>query len=334
MPYGRRYTPRKSSRSTPRTPRSTPRKYTPRKNYRKKMPMVTFAKRVQAIVSKNLENKYTASVDYRGDISTLTRVYTGGTVYNNTFASFVWAPGNGANGMFNIPQGNTIQSRIGNKIKLKRWIIKGMIQPNPTYDDVPAPFPNPPVSQPPAPYTATGISPNSLCGFVDIYFGRRMDNLQPVGNDLNKFYRNGATDITPAGNLQETLYPINKDLYKVYYHKRFKVGVGNGFSGSGPTLTYDAQPLVPGANGFGLTKSFGFDVCKYIAKNKVISFDESEVTPQYDNIENLCLWAIFHPSSGDFAYSMASPPGYNPYTSINKSFYQLNVMSYAEYEDA
>jgi len=325
MPYGRKYTPRKSPRTA--TPRATPRKYTPRRNYRKKMPMVSFAKRVNAIIAKNVENKYTASVTYKSEVASIQRNRDSQGAMTTTGLYFVWAPGNGVNGMFNIAQGTNIQQRIGNKIKLKRWIIKGMIQPNDTFDQAPA---SPPPSPTPGGIT-TGIGQNSFVGYVTIYFGRRMDNLQPVGNDLNKFFRNGATDITPISNLQETLYPINKDLYKVYFRRRFKVGVGSGFSGSGSALAYDPSSQAPGANGFGLTKSFGFDVCKYIAKNKVISFDESDVTPQYDNIENLCMWAHFVPCAGNYE---VIDPGVAPSTSNNKTFYVINALSYAEYEDA
>lgn len=331
MPYGRYG---RRTRMVAIKGKTTPRKYKSNRKKYSKAPKTTFTQKVQKIIASNVENKYTASVDYVADIGKLNYSVQQYSPLTTSLQAlwFVWAPGNGVNGMFNISQGTSVQQRIGNKIKLKRWVIKGMVQPNPTYDDVPAAS-TPALGQP-----YVGISPNSLCGFVDIYFGRRQDNTQPVGNDLNKFYQNGATDITPLGKLQETLYPINKDLYKVYYHKRFKVGVGNGFSGTGPSLNYDAQPLVPGANGFGLTKSFGFDVCKYIAKNKVICFDESDTSPQYDNIENLCLWATFHPASGDLRAveytgpTSPTPPAY--YQSQNKTFYQLNVMSYAEYEDA
>jgi hypothetical protein len=284
----------------------------------------SFAKRVNQVIARNVENKYTASVTYKADVGTLTRnlANISPPTYTDTYSAFVWAPGNGVNGMFNIAQGTNIQQRIGNKIKLKRWIIKGMIQPNDTFNDLPA--------NPTGGGQQNGISPNSFCGYVTIYFGRRMDNLAPVGNDLNKFYQNGATDITPLGKLEEGLYPINKDLYKVYFRRRFKVGTGSGFSGGGSTLVYDPAPTAPGANGFGLTKSFGFDVCKYIAKNKIISFDESDTTPQYDNIENLCIWATFVPCAGNLA-------GINPTsgtTTKNNTFYIINAMSYAEYEDA
>lgn len=132
------------------------------------------------------------------------------------------------------------------------------------------------------------------------------------------------------GKLEETLYNVNHDLYKIYYRRRFKVGAGSGFSGSGSTLTYDPSPTTAGANGFGLTKSFGFDVTKYVCKNRVITYDEIVTQPQDADVENLCLWAVFHPSAGDLA---AINPQ-NGTSTINKTFYQINAMSYAEYEDA
>lgn len=330
MPYGRYG---RRTRMVAIKGKTTPRKYKPNRKKYSKAPKTTFTQKVQKIIASNIENKYTSSVDYRADVSTVTRTRDATGAFLTSAAHYVWAPGSSLSaGMFNIAQGTNIQQRIGNKIKIKRWIIKGMIQPNPDFEQAPA---VPSTAPPPAPGgTATGISQNSFCGYIDLYFGRRMDNLQPVGNDLNKFYQNGALDITPVGNLQELLYPVNKDLYKVYFHKRFKVGAGNGFSGSGPTLAYDPQPLVPGANGFGLTKSFGFDVCKYICKNKVLSFDESDTTPQNDSIENVCIWAIFHPAAGNMAYVEPLITTSAPSATVNKSFYQISAVSYAEYEDA
>lgn len=289
----------------------------------------SFAKKVNAVIARNVENKYTASVTYKSEVASINRNRDSQGQMTTSGQYYVWAPGNGVNGMFNISQGTSIQQRIGNKIKLKRWIIKGMIQPNDTFAQAPAVPLTPPPGQ--GAGTSTGIGQNSFVGYVTLYFGRRMDNLTPVGNDLNKFFQNGATDITPISNLQETLYPINKDLYKVYFRRRFKVGTGSGFSGGGSTLVYDPAPTAPGANGFGLTKSFGFDVCKYIAKNKVITFDESDTTPQYDNIENLCIWAHFVPCAGNYE---VVDPGQAPSTSQNKTFYVINALSYAEYEDA
>lgn len=291
MPFFRkRATPRKS-------PRATPRKYTPRRNYRKKMPMVSFQKRVQKIISSNVENKFTETLSYNDAVAR--------TDSTSTYKFFKWTPGADATGsrLFNLQQYNTAGTRIGNTIKLKRWIIKGLIQPV--------------VS------TATTMT-NSYVGYVDVYFGKLMANTTPPSNLLTNFYQNGATAITPSCTSKDMLNPINKDKYKVYYHRRFKMGA------SSDAKTYDTTgnpEYHPGNNDFKLSQTFGFDVCKFILKNKHLKYNDSANTTPFEppdnaDVLNLTLWATFTPQTGQATGA------------TTKSLYNLDVVTYAEYEDA
>jgi len=172
---------------------------------------------------------------------------------------------------------------------------------------------------------------NTLCGYVDIYFGKYTLNTSYVDAELQKFYQSGATDITPSGTTQEQLYNVNRDLYKIYYHKRFKMGA-NSTSHSGTAPNENS----PQSNGFGLTRSFGFDVCKYVLKNNTLKFDEATTTALDANMENLTLWAVFHPAAGNVGLTTIYPV-FSPYpatTSLQTSFYEINAMSYFEFEDA
>lgn len=303
-------------------------KYTPRrKNYSKK-PKVSFNAKVQKIIASNIENKITSTLVNKGPVGKLIQYSLTDPVFTTpqVYQLYTFSP----NSIFNLPQGTGMSARVGNKIKIKRWVIKGLIQPNDTFNQTAATSPSSGTS-------TTGIAPNTLAGYVDIYFGRYANNIAPITSVLGmtNFYQSGAVDITPTGNTQEQLYNVNKDLYHIYYHKRIKVGTGTGFIGpsSGP-LIYEPVATTPGANGFGLTKSFGFDVCKYICKNRVVKYDESVQTPQDADLENLTLFAIFHPAAGNVLTTAvsASPP--NGANSVNQTFYDMNVMSYAEYEDA
>lgn len=292
MAYGRKYTPRKSPRSTPRTPR-TPRA-TPRRNYRKKMPMVSFTQRVQKVIASNVENKYTDTKLTLLDICSKT---------SSTTTWVTWVPGSSATGTFLIPQGTAVNNRIGNSIKLKRWIVKGLIQPNPAFVNTSG--------------TPSNLLVNTQTGYVDIYFGRLMNNLTAVPNTLDKMYQSGATDITPTGAFNEQLFNLNKDLYKVHYHKRFKLGGAT----SNATVFTNGQ-----ANDFNLTRSFGFDITKFILKNKHLKFDELSTQPQQPEMSTLSFWAVFHSSTGTFVGNSSITPQY--------SYYQIQLMTYAEYEDA
>lgn len=295
MAYGRKYTPRKSPRTTPRTPRG---RTTPRKNYRKKMPMVSFAKRVQKIIAQNVENKYTHTITQANPVA---GVQQGSP---DQYYFYVWAPGADMSGsrMFNLPCGVLQNERIGNTIKLKRWIIKGIIEP------------------------VTDESEQMLggmTGFVDIYFGRYTNNIHSVTNDLGGLYQDGGTTKTPTCTSTDQLQCLNKDNYKVYYHRRFKMGA-QFEQGTGRLQS-------PANNDFSLSRTFGFDVCKYVCKDRHLKYpDASGTAPNYTppndaDMQNLTLWATFSPWT-----KQALPQA----TGFFKTLYHINAISYAEYEDA
>jgi len=297
MPYGRKYSnPRKSPRTnTPRTPRG---KFTPRKVYTKKMPMVSFAKRVQKIISSNVENKFTDTIKYNDAVAR--------TDASSLYKFFNWTPGADSTGnrLFNLDIGARQNSRVGNTIKLKRWIIKGLIQPV--------------VS------TSTTMT-NSFVGYVDVYFGKLMANTVAPSNTLPNLYQNGSAATTPTCLSVDMLNPLNKDYYKVYYHRRFKMGAASDpDTYSGTQATASAHPA---SNDFKLSQTFGFDICKYILKNKHLKYNDFSSTtiplaPDNADVLNLCLWATFTPQTGQATGASS------------KTLYNIDCLTYAEYEDA
>jgi len=285
-------------------------------------PRMSFAKRVNQIIARNQENKITITDSINSQVSQIIRVYN---VLGDQFAynAFVWNPGST---IFNMSQGVNVQQRIGNKIKVKRWIIKGLVEPNPTFNIAPVNNVMSPTS------TATGIALNSFIGYVDIYFGKEMLNLDGVHSGLADFYQSGATAITPTYVAAEKLYKINSAYYKIYYHRRMKMGALTAVNN-----TPLSDPTFSQANGFASSRSFGFDVTKYIMKNKVLTFDEADLEPQNPDIQNLTLWAIFHPLVGDMTGTPTNPSSQQPVgvtQTDNNSYFNISAMSYAEYEDA
>lgn len=271
-------------------------------------PRMTFAQKVNQIIARNVENKYTDTK--QTTLPVLTVVGDVASPYNNTFNYLNWSPGSITVGIFDISQGVAINERVGNDIKIKKWILKGMVQPDPSFVGV-APTDRP----------TTGLK-NTQTGYIDIYFGKLLNNLSPPPAQLTNFYQNGAVDISPTSRNQELLYRINKDLYKIYYHKRFKMGTGNG----GTTVS---NLQFPQSNDFQMTRSFGFDITKYILKNKLLKYDEIVPFPQNPDIQNLTIWAVWHPVVGEVIQNNLPISG-----DTVKSFYQINLVSYAEYEDA
>jgi len=267
----------------------------PKIGKRKYAPKMTFAKKVQSIISRNNENKFTSTISYNDAVAR--------TDANSAYTFFNWSPGKDATGsrLFNLLNNSTEGARIGNQILLKRWIIKGLIQPV--------------VSN-----TTTML--NSFVGYVDVYFGKLLKNTTQVASSLDKLYQNGVSTTTPTCVSTDMLNPLNKDNYKVYYHKRFKMGAASDYS------TYDADGHTghPANNDFKLSQTFGFDVCKYILKNKHLKFEDNPSSPYSPpnnaDIVNLTIWATFTPQTGQATGASS------------KTLYNINALTYAEFEDA
>lgn len=257
----------------------------------------TLVQRVQRIISQNVENKYT---DSRTRIAPIATLVAGNPNY---FEYFLWAPGSNSLGsqLFDLVQGPNQEQRLGNTIKLKRWVIKGLIQPNVNiYLETPA------------------VLPNTMLGYVEVFFGRLLNNSSGIENQLIDLYQAGAAAVTPNMTAATILYPLNKDKYKIYWRKRFKMG---------QSLQPGAFPTPPNLanNDFSLTRTFGFDVTKYILKNKHIKYEDGDVNPNDDMIENLSIFAVFYPAVGNVSINDLTYP---------QTGYTLNIQTYAEYEDA
>lgn len=274
--------------------------------YRKKMPVVS-VNAVKTMVKKeiagNIENKFTITRAYQAPVGNVQN--TGiPNVYNYTF--YVWCPSAQTSAttqqLFNIPQGTAQNNRIGNSIKIKRWIIKGMISPN-VFGNL-------------APYTALG--------YVDIYFGRLRLNTKDVTNQLSDLYQNGGSSTTPSMSQTDILLPLNKDIYKVYYHRRFKTGT-SGVNAASTLLPLASEPV---NNDYKLTHTFGFDVCKYICKDRKVTFSDTNNTPLDVDLASLTLWATFTPFTGQAFNNTTAVGGLLP------TYMNLTATTYAEYEDA
>lgn len=273
-----------------------------KKSYKKYAKPSTKAVRtmVKKEIARNIENKVTTNQTWAETI--LTVQTDGSTPPVPTFTYSVINPY--SSGLFNISQGANQSQRIGNRIKLKRWIVKGSI-----YYDA----------------GAQAGNPNNECfdqtqGFVDVYIGRKTDVTGIVLSTLDSLFQNGLSDITPTGNLIERTYSINKDDYKIYRHFRCKIGSA---SNPGTNTAYGINN-----NDYKLNREFGFDLCKFICKNHVIKYNEVNGSPQDALLSAICVWATFTQPNADV--------GQNPPTG-SSTFYcpvKWQLSSYAEYEDA
>lgn len=273
--YSKKNTSKKSSRQmTPRTAVETIKRY------------------VKTEIAKNVENKCTATISKNGPVCTMMAGVP------TTYKFYTFTPGQFA--LWAIAQGGAQDQRVGNSIKLKRWIIKGIIG------------------------IKDGTLPSSAAGYVDVYFGKYKKNIAAVDSSLNYLYQSGSTAITPSLLSTDTLCAINQDLYKVYYRKRFKIGV----SVANPVGSPPAGPAYPQAasnNDMAISQTFGFDVCKYICKDRKITFSDNQLTPQDADLSFLTVWATYTPYNGQ-----CTPINTDPADTLC----YMTVLTYAEYEDA
>lgn len=257
--------------------------------------MMSFDKRVQAVVSRNIEDKYTKTRTQTSRICTQVNAEQGVISWFRFFPS----EPNDPVGVWNMTQGVGQGQRTGNKIKVKKWLIKGLIQPD--VDNA----------------SEDLLIDNSAIGYVTVYLGRLQSSNGAIGAHLTGLYQNGNTSMTPAGQTYERLYQTNTDAYKVYAKKTFKMG--RSFS-----TGHDRDN-----NDFNLTAMFQFDVTKYVFKNRHISYDDTSPTPSNWDMCSLCVWAVFQPAVGGLAPFVPGIIGHDL-----GSYYSIQACSYGMYEDA
>jgi len=265
------------------------------KSYKQETPYITFEKRVEKVIAKQIENKISVSSKFSDNL------------VNYSATDPIWFYAN-YNNFFNLSQGVDQGQRVGNQIKLKRWVIKGFITPDQ----------NTPIGLVPTPYQVNGFQ-----GYVRIMLMKRRDNAA-ITNLLPALLQNGNSSIAPYGTQFDRLYPINRDLYKVYWERTFKMGNAGPNPTIGSPTVANYYPLQPN-NDFKMVETFGIDVCKYIGKDAKITYNDNSstaVTPSFLN--NITLVAYWSPFTGDL----------QPSTVNNKIWYKINMVSYFEYEDA
>jgi len=260
--------------------------------------MMTFDQRVTAVLSRNIEDKYT---DTKTALLPVCSIVGAAPPVGNlyTWARFAPSASGDPNGIWNIQQGVGNESRVGNKIKVKKWLIKGLIQPVDNADPA---------------FTIA----ESYVGYVTVYLGR-LNTTQPGGNvvpgDLHNLLQEGNQALAPTGSAWEMMYATNTDRYKVYAKKTFKVG---------QSFSVAANPGKWENNDFNLTSKFTFDVTKYVFKNRHIMYDDNAPEPQNFDMGSLCVWCTFQPAVGIFTVNLGA----------QTSFYQVQFLSYGQYEDA
>jgi hypothetical protein len=211
------------------------------------------------------------------------------------------------NDLFDKAQGTSQSTRVGNSIKLKRWVIKGTLHPNQEVNMTD---------------TTSQYLRYSLQGYATLYLLRKKST-DTVQAWIQKLYQDGASYADPTGSYIDHMMKINTDSYKVYWSRRFKLGPSSSYEGTG------GANRVLNNNDFKLTADFGLDITKYIGKNKIIKYEDGSTIAQYPpEMKGLVLCCVWSPPFGNMG--AAGQVG----TTASTSFYNLTTSMYYEYEDA
>lgn len=287
----------KSRTRTNKYSKKSNKRSTKKNTYKVPKAIKTYVKKETA---KNIENKVTGTVGGSQSVLTVVNTQEGQNI-TSQLGYYLFNPS--TSGLFSMQQGTAQNQRVGNTIKVKRWVIKGSVY----YD---AFFP---------PAGNECFAQNQ--GYVDVYFGRPKNMNNTIQPQLVGLYQDGAQTITPQCELIERLYSINKDQYKIYWHKRFKIGSAGYNDG-----TVNSNMV---NNDYKLNKEFGFDVCKLCFKNKVLRYDDNTTDPSDALVDSLYLWATFTMPNQD-------AQNIDPATDAGTFYSPVKIacQSYAEYEDA
>jgi len=168
---------------------------------------------------------------------------------------------------FQIPQGTGQGQRIGNQIKVKKMILKVILQANPynlTTNPTPQPF---------------------QCRMILM-----KDKLGPTSTPTNlttELFNSSSTSIGPTNDLVDMLLPINKDRYQIYFDEVIKVGP-QFYTGSGQNANYGSGSN----NDFLLNPLIEVDCTKFIPSK--VQFDDTSSNPTSHG-----LWLLFIPANSD-----------------------------------
>lgn len=165
---------------------------------------------------------------------------------------------------FVIPQGTGQGNRIGNHIRTKRAVVKGILHQN-LFS------------------STTNNQPLPVQVRMLIFKDKFNKSGQPAAVSLDLF-QTGSTAIGPTNDLADMMLDINRDRYQVYHDEIMKLGFA-AYNGDGILTIYQGFTN----NDFSLNCEFKVDITKFIPKQ--IMYNDAGAAPMNDN-----LWMIFIPA--------------------------------------
>lgn len=217
----------------------------------KRSPSLAIKRYVKRELSRNIENKmHQAALEM--DVKT---ILADGSTSNEFAGLFPITPytatGAPIGSTISLVHGTGQATRIGNVVRTKRAVLKGVLFPSPGNSQV---NPTP--------------KPMEVCMWIfklkNRFFGDEINYAQSVFN--SDFFQDNASSSGASGGLIDIVRATNSDVVQVLYKRVFKIAYAAG-TNSGNVSNND----------FAYNRKFSIDVTKYIPK--VIKFNDNDDSP-------------------------------------------------------
>lgn len=253
------------------------------RRYRKKAvakggnkPLVRLIKRVMGgnLEQKRLTTEFTKNL-----------YHIGGTTNFRDQNIICLTPNDALGSIYQMVQGTSQQTRVGNKVNIKKLIFRGIVAPNP-YNVTTNPTPNPFMLRMIIVSTKRNVAGQSV---ADIY---------NICN--NTLFANGSSSLGMLGTLYDIITPYNNDVITVHYQKTFKIGYENY---SGVTGGADVSQT-KASNDYKINARWSLNVAKYV--NKVLKFNDNA-----GGTTSRQVYAVFQPVNfnGSIPVAATTPCG-------------------------
>lgn len=224
----------------------------------------TFAKKVKAVLARNVETK---SIQFYQDNIPVSDYPTG--AYLGTASTMFVGVLTPDSFLTPIALGTSSSQRIGNKITLSKVTLRGMITPR-TYQST---------NTEESPYNN---APEPFLFKMWIGYQKATAYNEP-DSGFAGFFQEGGTSATPTGTLMDTFRKINTDKYTIVATRTFKVGPQSIITSQNTPVNANNQNYAN--NDFKFCQRFSFDVTKHCVKT--VKYNDTNNQP---NTRGLFWW--------------------------------------------
>lgn len=224
------------------------------------------------IIARDVENKQAQYYDAIADIYPVTHAgFVNSVIPLTPYASYLA-----------ISQGTGESDRVGNRLKIKRIMFKGIILPT-AYNVTSNPVPR----------------PSEI--IMWIYHSR--DDPTTLTAPDNSFLELNNGSQALSGNLFDTIAPVNNDKWVLHKRKVFKIGFAE-YGGTGTTASQQSFAN----NDFKYNRKFSINVTKYAVKH--VKYNDNTTTPSTRGV--FCVMQAVSATGG--GYTSAYIPAEMSYT--------------------